>query len=91
VSRDTIESHAGFRSELELPFPLLADTDEALSKAYGTLYEREDDAGKKYIALQRSTFLIDPQGVIRHVWPKVSVPDHAADVLATLRGLAGAH
>ena len=59
-----------------------------MSTAFGTLYERTDEQGVKSVALQRSTFLIDPQGAIRHVWPKVSVPGHAADVLDTLRMIA---
>ena len=89
MSRDSVQSHESFASSLGLPFPLLADTDEKLSNAYGTLVERVAEDGTKSMGLQRSTFLIDPQGVIRHVWLKVSVPDHAADVLATLKGLSG--
>lgn len=85
MSRDSVASHRRFREELGLPFHLLADSDEKLCKAFGTLYERTDDQGTTSIALQRSTFLLDPQGTIRHVWPKVSVPGHAADVLDTLR------
>jgi thioredoxin-dependent peroxiredoxin len=80
-----VSSHERFHAELALPFPLLADSDEKLCKAYGTLYERTDEHGAKSVALQRSTFLIDPKGIVRHVWPKVSVPGHAADVLDTLR------
>jgi thioredoxin-dependent peroxiredoxin len=67
-----------------LPFPLLADTQEKLCNAYGTLVEREREDGTKYMGLQRATFLIGPDGVIRRVWPKVNVPGHAADVLAAL-------
>jgi peroxiredoxin Q/BCP len=89
VSRDSAQSHEAFARDLGLPFPLLADTDEKLCNAYGTLVERVADDGTKSIGLQRSTFLIDPQGVIRHVWPKVSVPTHVADVLATLNSLRG--
>lgn len=70
-----------------MPFPLLADTDEKLCDAYGTLAEREREDGTKYTGVQRATFLIDPAGVIRQVWPKVSVPGHAADVLASLKEL----
>jgi peroxiredoxin Q/BCP len=89
VSRDSVQSHESFARELGLPFPLLADTGEKLCTAYGTLVERVAEDGTKSIGLQRSTFLIDPQGVIRHVWPKVSVPGHAVEVLATLMGLSG--
>ena len=86
VSRDSVASHKSFSDALALSFPLLADADEKLCNAYGTLVEREVE-GKKQMALQRSTFLIDPKGVIRMVWPKVSVPGHAADVLASLVAL----
>lgn len=84
MSRDPVASHDSFARELGLPFPILADTEEALCKAYGVLVERVADDGTKSMGVQRSTFLIDPNGVIRHVWPKVSVPGHAVDVLAAL-------
>ena len=90
MSRDSVESHKSFADELGLQFPILADTQEALCNAYGTLAEREREDGSKYMGIQRSTFLIDPAGVIRKVWPKVSVPDHVADVLATFKELAAA-
>lgn len=70
-----------------MPFPLLADTEEKLCRAYGTLVERVDESGVTMMALQRSTFLIDPEGIIRKVWPKVSVEGHAQDVLASLKQL----
>jgi peroxiredoxin Q/BCP len=87
VSRDSVSSHESFARDLGLQFPILADTREQMCNAYGTLVERTADDGKKSIGLQRSTFLVDPDGVIRHVWPKVTVQDHSADVLATLRSL----
>lgn len=83
-------SHESFARELALPFPILADTDEKLCNAFGTLYERVADDGTKSIALQRSTFLIDPSGVVRHVWPKVTVQGHAVDVLSVLHALIAA-
>ena len=86
MSRDSAESHANFRKELGLQFTLLADTDEKLCNAFGTLVERESD-GKKYMGVQRSTFLIDPAGVVRKVWPKVDVAGHVADVLSSLVAL----
>lgn len=89
VNRDSAESHAKWQGELALPFPLLADTDEKLCKAFGVLVEREHE-GKKFMGVQRSTFLIDPTGVIRKVWPKVDVIGHAAEVLASLLELTAA-
>jgi len=82
-----VASHESFARELQLPFPILADTDEALCNAYGTLVERVAQDGSTSIGLQRCTFLIDPSGVVRHVWPKVSVPGHAVDVLSVLHAL----
>ena len=73
-----------------MQFPILADTQEKLCNAYGTLVEREREDGTKYLGIQRSTFLIDSGGVIRKVWPKVSVPSHAAEVLAAIRELSAA-
>ena len=83
-----METPASFARELGLQFPLLADTQEKLCNAYGTLVEREREDGTKHMGVQRSTFLIDPQGVIRQVWPKVSVPGHPAEVLAALKEMA---
>ncbi len=82
-----MQSHESFRRELSLPFPLLADTEEKLCRAYGVLVERVNEAGVKSMGLQRSTFLIDPHGVIRMVWPKVTVLGHVAEVLAALTAL----
>jgi peroxiredoxin Q/BCP len=90
VNRDSVETHASFAGELKLPFPLLADAQEKLCSAYGALAEREREDGTKYMGVQRATFLIDPSGVIRKVWPKVSVPGHAAEVLAVLNDLKAA-
>lgn len=87
MSRDSASSHAAFRESLKLPFSLLADTDEKLCKAFGVLVEKEVE-GRTVMGVQRSTFLVDPQGVIRKVWPKVSVPNHARDVLAALEELS---
>jgi peroxiredoxin Q/BCP len=90
VSRDSVESHKSFAADLGLQFPILADTQDKLCNAYGTLVEREREDGTKYLGIQRSTFLIDSGGVIRKVWPKVSAPGHAADVLAALKEFTAA-
>jgi peroxiredoxin Q/BCP len=68
---------------------LLADTDGALCNAFGVLYERDVD-GEKKVSIQRSTFLADSRGIIRKVWPKVSVAGHAEDVLIALMELQSA-
>ena len=86
VNRDSAESHAKFQGELALPFPLLADTDEKLCKAFGVLVEREHE-GKKFMGVNRETFLIDKDGVVRKIWRKVSPEDHANEVLSTVEEL----
>ena len=76
-------SKAAFKRKFGLPFRLLADEDHAVAEAYGTWVEKEN-YGRKYWGVQRSTFLIDPAGVVRRVWPKVRPAGHAGEVLAAL-------
>ena len=80
-STNSADSHARFAANNELPFPLLADTDAAVAKAYGVLKENGKTA-------ERATFLIDAKGSIRHVWPKVSITGHTAEILAKIEELA---
>lgn len=80
MSKDGVPSHRRFKEKYGLPFTLLADEDKRLSTAFGVLVEK-NMYGKKTIGVQRATFLIDGRGVIRAVWPKVTVDGHAADVL----------
>jgi peroxiredoxin Q/BCP len=76
VSTDGLESHERFANNNELPFPLLSDADGKIAKAYGVLR----DTGRAL----RSTFLIGKDGAILHVWPKVDITGHAADIIARL-------
>ena len=76
-------SKAAFKRKFSLPFRLLADEDHAVAERYGTWVEKEN-YGRRYWGVGRATFLIDPKGVIRRVWPKVRPEGHAADVLAAL-------
>ena len=80
-------SKARFKAEHRLTFPLLADADHAVAERYGVWVEKHN-YGKTYLGVARSTFLIDPDGRIAHVWPAVKVEGHAAEVLATLRSMA---
>lgn len=84
VSRDSVASHERFRSKEELPFDLLADTDEQLCQAFDVM-KMKNMYGKQVRGIERSTFLIDAQGVLRQEWRKVKVPGHADAVLAALR------
>ena len=82
-------SKAKFKAEHGLTFPLLADPDHEVAELYGVWVEKQN-YGKSYSGIARSTFLIDPHGRIAHVWPKVKVEGHAAEVLAVLRETSAA-
>jgi len=88
VSPDTVESHKKFREKYNLNFPLLADVDHAVAEAYGAWREKVR-FGKKSMGIQRSTFLIDAEGVVKKVWKNVQVDGHDAQVLEALRELIG--
>jgi peroxiredoxin Q/BCP len=85
VSPDTTKSHEKFATKFSLPFPLLADTDHKIAEAYGAWGEKTN-YGRTFMGIIRSTFLIDPQGVVKHVWPKVKVNGHVGEVLSMLTG-----
>ena len=80
VSRDNLASHQKFCSKLELPFPLISDPEEKLCEFFNVLIEKNMFL-RKFLGIERSTFLIDQKGVIRHVWRKVKVKGHAEEVL----------
>jgi peroxiredoxin Q/BCP len=80
VSRDSVAAQAKFKAKYDLPFPLLADTESELCDAFGVIVEK-NMYGKKSMGIQRATFLIDADGKIAQVWPKVSVEGHAQEVL----------
>lgn len=84
VSPDSVESHAKFRKKHGLNFNLLSDEDHSISEKYGVWVEK-NMYGKKFMGVQRATFLIDPDGKIAHVWPRVKVAGHIDDVAATLK------
>ena len=84
VSLDGKESHQKFIKKFGLPFPLLSDEDAAVSKAYG-VYKEKSMYGKKYWGIERSTFVIDPDGKVKAVFRKVKVDGHADEVLKALR------
>ncbi|WP_224361558.1 thioredoxin-dependent thiol peroxidase [Hyalangium versicolor] len=85
VSPDDAKSHQKFATKFSLPFPLLTDTEHKVAEAYGAWGEKSN-YGRKYMGIIRSTFLIDPQGKLKHVWPKVKVAGHVEDVLSVLKG-----
>jgi peroxiredoxin Q/BCP len=86
VSPDSCSLHRKFIGKESIPFTLLSDPDQQLLQAYGVWREKKM-YGRSYMGVVRSTFLIDPKGVICKTWEKVKVPGHAAEVLQTLRDL----
>lgn len=81
VSADDLSSHRRFADKFGLPFPLLADTDTAVSQRYG-VWKEKNLYGKKYWGVNRETFLIDKDGIVRKAWHRVSPEGHAEEVLA---------
>ena len=89
VSKDSVAKHDKFKAKYELPFKLASDDDGSVCEAYGTWVEKSM-YGKKYMGIDRATFLIDGDGLVRSVWRKVKVPGHAEAVLEAARETAGA-
>jgi thioredoxin-dependent peroxiredoxin len=87
VSRDSVKSHRNFCSKQGFAFDLISDTEQTLCDAFGVIREKSM-YGRTHVGIERSTFLIDADGVIRRAWRPVKVREHAADVLATLQQLA---
>ena len=87
VSRDSVKSHDNFCAKQGFKFPLVSDTDEALCRAFDVIKEK-NMYGRKVMGIERSTFLIDPEGRIAAAWRKVRVPSHAEAVFETLKAVA---
>ena len=86
VSRDSVKSHDKFTEKEKLPFPLLSDEDERLCKLFDVIHEKSL-YGRKYLGIERSTFLLDGTGILRREWRKVKVPGHAEEVLEAAKSL----
>ncbi|MGH1357820.1 MAG: peroxiredoxin [Burkholderiaceae bacterium] len=84
VSRDKIRSHENFKAKLELPFELISDPDETLCELFDVM-KMKNMYGKKVRGIERSTFLINPEGKLAFEWRGVKVPGHAEAVLAQLK------
>jgi peroxiredoxin Q/BCP len=80
VSADDVESHRKFADKFSLPFPLLADTDKRIIEDYGVWGER-NLYGNKFMGIKRTTFLIDEEGKVVHVFKRPSLKDHASEIL----------
>ena len=83
VSTDPMESHLKFQAKHKLPFELLSDPDAAVAKAYG-VWKQKNLYGKKFMGIERTTFVIDKTGRIAQIYPKARVEGHVAEVLAFL-------
>lgn len=84
VSTDPMETHLRFKEKQKLPFTLLSDEDATVSKMFG-VYKQRNLYGKKYLGIERTTFIIDRTGRIAQIYPKVKVEGHGADVLEFVR------
>ncbi|MEQ8354176.1 MAG: thioredoxin-dependent thiol peroxidase [Kiloniellaceae bacterium] len=86
VSRDTVAKHGKFKAKYDLPFTLASDENGVVCEAYGTWIEKSM-YGRKYMGIDRATFLIDERGVLRREWRKVKVKGHVGEVLEAARNL----
>jgi peroxiredoxin Q/BCP len=86
VSRDSIQSHHGFKQKLNLPFELVSDPEEHVCKLFGVI-KNKTMYGRPVRGIERSTFLLDAQGVLRHEWRGIKIPGHVDETLAAARTL----
>lgn len=86
VSRDSLRSHENFKSKLAYPFDLISDEDERVCSMFGVI-KMKNMYGKKVRGIERSTFVIDSNGILRGEWRGVKVPGHASEVLDFVRSL----
>lgn len=87
ISKDDVKSHDGFKKKYCLPFTLASDVEGSVCEAYGVWVEK-NMYGKKYMGIQRATFLVDKKGIIREIWPKVKVEEHARAVLEAVQDIS---
>ena len=86
VSPDGVKSHAKFKAKFELPFTLLADTEKSIATAYD-VWKEKSMYGRKYMGVERTTFVIDAHGTIAHIFAKVKPAGHATEVMAAIAAL----
>jgi peroxiredoxin Q/BCP len=86
ISKDSVASHDKFKKKYDLNFPLVSDADGKICEKYGTWIEKSM-YGRKYMGIERATFLIDKAGVVAKAWHKVKVPGHVAEVADALKSL----
>ena len=86
ISRDSLKSHESFKAKQQLPFELISDSDEQLCQLFDVI-KMKSMYGKQVRGIERSTFLINPEGILIKEWRKVRVQGHVADVLTSLQAL----
>jgi peroxiredoxin Q/BCP len=86
ISPDSVKSHEGFKEKMSFPFDLLSDEDRSVCELFD-VWKQKSMYGRKYMGVERSTFLLDADGVLRREWRKVKVPGHAEEVLAAAKEL----
>ena len=86
LSKDSVKSHDKFKKKYDLPFTLASDEEVKVGELYGVWVEKSM-YGRKYMGMERATFLIDGKGVIRGIWHKVKVPGHVDEVLKAVKAL----
>ena len=86
ISADSLDSHVKWKAKMGFPFELLSDPDQKVCKLYDVIQEKSM-YGRKYLGIERSTFLIDAKGTLREAWRKVKVEGHAEAVLAAVAAL----
>ena len=83
ASADNVESHKRFAGKYELPFTLLSDEGKELVKKFG-VWKEKNMYGRKYMGIERTTFIIDEKGIVSHIFPKVKVEGHTEEILSLL-------
>ncbi|UUX50849.1 thioredoxin-dependent thiol peroxidase [Nisaea acidiphila] len=86
VSKDPVAKHDKFKAKYDLPFTLASDAESDVCERFGVWVEK-NMYGKKYMGIERATFLIDGEGTVRHVWRKVKVPGHSEAVLEAAKAI----
>lgn len=85
ISKDSVSSHKKFHSKFKLNFDILADPDKVVIEAYDA-WQAKIMYGKTFMGIKRMTYLINPEGKISHIWPKVTPKEHAAQILSYMKG-----
>lgn len=86
ISKDSLKKHENFKAKYNFPFELISDEDESFCKLFDVI-KLKKNYGREYLGIERSTFIINPQGELIHEWRKVKVKDHVIEVLDTIKHL----